>query len=99
MPKTVYLVDKDPAVIDLISIMHKDKRYRTFFAAKPFRICEVRSVVPELILLHNGLDDMDLEICSKLKEDTETSKITEIMSSTRNNLPELSRMPVRKHIS
>ncbi|RYY52193.1 MAG: response regulator [Chitinophagaceae bacterium] len=90
MSKTVYLIDKDPAVIDVISLMLEDEGFHTVVASKPFAIQEVRDIDPALILLHNGLDNHGVEICTALKADTETLKIPVIMSSTSINLPELS---------
>lgn len=90
MQKTVYLIDKDPAVIDVIALMLADEGYRTVIASKPFDLSELLGAGPALIILHNGLDGKGITICRKIKHELQTRNIPVIMSSTNANLSSIS---------
>lgn len=89
--KTIILIDKDPAVIDLISILLSDEGHRTIVANVPFDMAEVRAIRPDLILLHNSWDNLGAEICRQLKTDPEIRSIPIILSSTNSSLTEIAR--------
>lgn len=91
MQKTVYLIDKDPAVIDMIALMLADEGYKAIIATKPFAISELLGASPALIILHNGLDDMGVRICREIKTEPRTRNIPVIMSSTNANLSAISK--------
>lgn len=89
MKNTICLIDKDPAVIDMISFLLADEGYDVVIAKLPFDISEVVAEVPHLILLHNGMDNKGLEICKQLKACIYTASIPILMSSTDVRLPQL----------
>lgn len=89
MKENIYLIDKDPAVVDVISLLLADEGYVTIIAKKPFEIQDIRMAKPKLILLHNGLDNIGQKICLDLKADSELSKIPILMSSTIPNLQQV----------
>ncbi|WP_255348740.1 PleD family two-component system response regulator [Pedobacter sp. BAL39] len=80
-------MDKDPAIIDVISIMLKEEGYNVLISQKPFRLEEVKEHTPALILLHHGLSNDGSIICQSIKNCPETKDIPIIMSSTRPDLP------------
>ncbi len=89
MNECIYLIDKDPAIVDVISLLLADEGYTTVIAQKPFEIQDVKMAKPKLILLHNGLDNIGQQICMELKADSELSKIPILMSSTNTNLQQV----------
>ena len=88
MEKKVFVIDKDPAIIDVITFMLKDEGYDFKVSKKPFDIAEVREYGPSLILLHNGLNNEGTLICKEIKNSLDTKEVPVIMSSTRTDLPE-----------
>ena len=91
MDKNVLLIDKDPDVIELISILLTAEGYQPIIAEKPFSLGQVRTVAPLLIVVHNGLDNRGIDICRQLKTDQELSAIPLLLTSTHPNLPELAK--------
>lgn len=89
MKEKVLVIDKDPAIIDVITFMLKDEGYDFLVSQKPFNIEEVRDYKPALILLHNGLNSEGSLICKIIKGNPDTKFIPVIMSSTRNDLPQI----------
>jgi len=89
MSKNILLIDKDPAVIDVITCILEEDGYLVYIAKKPFDILEVKTYMPALILLHNGLNNEGTMICQTIKSDSESKEIPIIMSSTRADLPEV----------
>lgn len=89
MTKKVLVIDKDPAIIDVITFMLKDEGYDFLVAQKPFNLQEAEDYQPALILLHNGLNNEGSSICKSIKACLTTKDIPVIMSSTRNDLPQI----------
>lgn len=89
MKKKVLVIDKDPAIIDVITFMLKDEGYDFLISQKPFDLQEVRDYQPALILLHNGLNNEGSLICKSIKGNLDTKHVPIIMSSTRNDLPQI----------
>jgi DNA-binding response OmpR family regulator len=89
MNKKVLVIDKDPAIIDIITFMLKDEGYDFLVSQKPFNLQEVKEYNPALILLHNGLNNEGSVICKLIKSCSNTEHIPIIMSSTRNDLPQI----------
>lgn len=89
MKTKVLVIDKDPAIIDVITFMLKDEGYDFLTSAKPFNLQEVKNYKPDLILLHNGLNNEGSSICKIIKGTRDTKAIPVIMSSTRNDLPQI----------
>lgn len=89
MEKKVLVIDKDPAIIDVITFMLKDEGYDFLVSQKPFNLQEVKDYKPALILLHNGLNNDGSLICKSIKGSPDTSHIPVIMSSTRSDLPQV----------
>lgn len=89
MGKNVLVIDKDPAIIDVITFMLKDEGYDFMVSQKPFDLQEVKEYKPALILLHNGLNNEGSLICKLIKGCPDTEHIPIIMSSTRNDLPQI----------
>jgi len=87
MKKTILLIDKDPAIIEVITSILKEEGYEVAISKKPFHIDEVHELKPELILLHNGLNDMGMEICKAIKNNAELKSIPVLMTSTQSDLP------------
>lgn len=87
MKKTILLIDKDPAIIEVITSILKEEGYEVAISKKPFQIDEVHELKPELILLHNGLNDMGMEICKAIKNNAELNSIPVLMTSTQSDLP------------
>jgi DNA-binding response OmpR family regulator len=87
MKNKVLVIDKDPAIIDVITYMLKDEGYDFLVSAKPFNLQEVKEYKPSLILLHNGLNNEGSLICKEIKRCNDTKYIPVIMSSTRTDLP------------
>jgi len=85
----VLVIDKDPAIIDVITFMLKDEGYDFLISQNPFNLQEVRGYKPALILLHNGLNNEGSLICKSIKGNPDTKYIPIIMSSTRNDLPQI----------
>ena len=91
MEKKVLVIDKDPAIIDVITFMLKDEGYDFKVSKKPFDIAEVKEYSPALILLHNGLNNEGSLICKEIKNCMDTREVPIIMSSTRTDLPEVAK--------
>lgn len=91
MGKNVLLIDKDPDVIEIISILLTTEGYQPIIAEKPFSLIQVRTAAPLLIVVHNGLDNGGMEICRQLKTNQEFSSIPLLLTSTHPNLPELAK--------
>jgi len=89
MKKKVLVIDKDPAIIDVITFMLKDEGFDFLVSQKPFDLQEVKDYRPALILLHNGLNNEGSLICKTIKGSPATKYIPVIMSSTRNDLPQI----------
>lgn len=89
MKESIYLIDKDPAVVDVISLLLADEGYVAVISKKPFDIQDLKEAKPRLIILHNGLDQMGQKICRELKADTELRNIPILMSSTTSNLQQV----------
>lgn len=87
----MFLIDKDPDVIEIITILLTEEGYVPVIAEKPFSLSQVRAASPVLVLLHSGLDNQGLDICRQLKADPQLSSIPVLLSSTLPNLPELAR--------
>ena len=91
MEKKVLVIDKDPAIIDVITFMLKDEGYDFIVSKKPFNIEEVKQYKPALILLHNGLNNQGSLICKEIKNCLDTKEVPIIMSSTRTDLPDIAK--------
>lgn len=89
MNDVILLIDKDPAVIEIISLLLEEQGYRCVIAAKPFSIAQVYELMPKLVVLHNGLDGLGGQICRELKASKELRDIPVLMSSTRADIAEL----------
>ncbi len=89
MKERVLVIDKDPAIIDVITFMLKDEGYDFLVSQKPFDLQEVRDYKPALILLHNGLNNEGSLICKSIKGSLDTKHIPVIISSTGNDLPKI----------
>lgn len=91
MKKKVLVIDKDPAIIDVITFMLKDEGCDFLVSQKPFNLQEVEEYRPALILLHNGLNNEGSFICKSIKACPYTEHIPIIISSTRNDLPQIAK--------
>lgn len=89
MKKKVLVIDKDPAIIDVITFMLKDEGYDFLVSQKPFSLQEVEDYKPALILLHNGLNNEGKLICKSIKGSLDTKHIPVIISSTHNDLQQI----------
>jgi DNA-binding response OmpR family regulator len=87
MRKSILLIDKDPAIIEVITSILTEEGYEVVVSKKPFQINEAHQLAPALILLHNGLNDMGIEICKMLKSDVLSKDIPVVMTSTQSDLP------------
>lgn len=87
--KKIYLIEKDPAIIDVISIILAEEGYETIISKMPFQIEEIYTQTPVLIVLDNGLNNHGVEICKALRRDKATFMIPIVLSCTNNNLPAL----------
>ncbi|WP_316743792.1 PleD family two-component system response regulator [Pedobacter antarcticus] len=91
MNKKILLIDKDPAVIDVITLILESEGYEMYVAKKPFDKNEVNEVMPDLILMHNGINNEGSSICKELKLDPELRSIPLILTSTNPNIAEISK--------
>ena len=89
--KRILLIDKDHAVIDVITLILESEGYDIYVAKKPFDIQAVSEVMPDLILMHNGLNNEGSLICKELKADPNLSPIPLILTSTNPNIAEISK--------
>ncbi|CAM4063226.1 Response regulator receiver domain-containing protein [Pedobacter westerhofensis] len=91
MSRNILLIDKDPAIIDVISLILEEEGYSVLISKKPFNLQEVIHHQPALILLHNGLNNEGSFICQSIKYFQGTNHIPVIMSSTRPDLADISK--------
>lgn len=91
MNKRILLIDKDPAVIDVITLLLESEGYQIYVSRKPFDQSEVYNIKPDLILIHNGLSNEGSEISKRIKSEPEISSIPVILTSTNPNIAQIAR--------
>lgn len=91
MNKRILLIDKDPAVIDVITLLLESEGYQIYVSKKPFEHSEIYDIKPDLILIHNGLANEGSEISKRIKSEPGTSSIPVILTSTNPNIAQIAR--------
>ena len=84
-PRSVLIVDDDPAAVELIQYMLQSEGYTTSLAVTGAAgLAMAKEQRPDLILLDVMLPEMDgLEACRRLRADPSTSAVPIIMLSAR----------------
>jgi DNA-binding response OmpR family regulator len=82
----ILVVDDDPGIVDMLSIMLVDAGYQAEIATDTTTVEKLKTNLPDLILLDIWMSGIDGgEICKQLKKQEETKNIPIIMISANKD--------------
>src|SRR5207253_1667311 len=91
MKSNILIVDDDPGIQDILSIIFTNAGFQTTVHATGDKILNNDFALPDLFILDKQLSGIDgLDLCKQLKNSPQTTKIPVIMISATPGLREMS---------
>jgi DNA-binding response OmpR family regulator len=88
----ILVVDDDPGIVDILSLMLRDEGYEVDIASEPASINQMHSNLPDLILLDIWMSGTNgSEICRNLKTKKSTKHIPIIMISANRDTEDIAK--------
>lgn len=88
--KKIMVVDDDPSIIDVLTLMLKAAGYKVYASANGLTMADVNRISPNLILLDILMSDINgHDICKQLKNQQSTKHIPIIIISAIKDAKEI----------
>lgn len=88
--KCILIIEDDPDVLEMMQMILTDDGYNVIPSSDCLPIRNIKSLMPDLILIDSRLaDSNDKNICKKLKESPGTKKIPIVLVSANPRLQQM----------